>query len=269
MPTPTRRLAALVDLGMRETEAKAYLALLEHPGLGAADLGEIANVPRSHLYKVLQDLHAYGLVEIVLRKDARIYRARPFAVYLEKRIVDLRERLAQAEAELPRLGVELKPPAMEDPPPGAGDFRVMLGRRSVNREIELLLAAAKSEVIIACSDGPGGRLARQLAAAWAAWDERSVAPRVTLILPLGMGMEEELSSTLRGRDIEVRKFAMRRPMLSFVCDQARMVLVHPFPDSAETGSGRDFAIYSDDPAFVQGHAALLIASSAGRARPGD
>lgn len=269
MPIAARRLSVLIEHGLRETEAKAYLALLEHTCLGAAALGEAANVPRTHLYKVLQDLHSYGLVEIVLHDDVRLYRARPFAVYLERRADELRERLARTQADALTLGESLKPPPMGDAEAAAGEVRLMVGRRAVSHEIDLLLASAKSEVLLACSDGTEARMARHLATAWGAWGERGVTPRVTLILPLGMNVEGELAPALAGREVDVRLFGMRVPMLSFVCDQARLIVVHPMADTGETGKGRDFAAYSDDPAFVHGHAALLIASSqvAGGGRP--
>lgn len=260
MAIAPRRLSVLIEHGLRETEARAYLALLDHPCLGAAALGEAASVPRSHLYKVLQDLHSYGLVEIVLREDARAYRARPFSAYLERRAIELRERLARTEADIPTLGDALRPPAADNAQTGAGGVRLMVGRRAVAREIDLMLAAATSDVLLAGSDGAAVRLARHLAAAWEAWRERNASPRVTLILPKGMGIGGELATTLAGREAEVRTFPMHRPMLSFVCDQARMVLVHPMPDTSE-GNGRDLAVYSDDPAFVHGHGALLVASS--------
>ena len=257
----SRRLSVLTDYGLKETEAKAYLALLEHSCLGAAALGEAANVPRSHLYKVLQDLHSYGLVDVLLREDARVYRARPFSAYLERRASELRERLARMEEDIRTLGDAFVPPPMENESAAVGDIRLMVGRRAVSREIDSLLSAATSEVLLACSDTTRARLARHLRTAWEAWREQAAWPRVTVILPLGMAIDGDLALALNGRSVEVRMFAMHRPMLSFVADHARMVLVHPMPDTSAGGNGRDFALFSDDPAFVQGHAALLLAGS--------
>lgn len=68
-------LEILIDLGLRPQEAKVYLACLK---LGQATVGKIAleaEVQRTFVYDILEDLHDKGLVSWVLLRGKKYFRA--------------------------------------------------------------------------------------------------------------------------------------------------------------------------------------------------
>lgn len=256
-----QRLTALLGHGLNESEAKVYLALLEQPRMAAADIAKVTGVPRSHLYKVLQDLHAQDLVDILLEGSSRTYRARPFGEFLKRRADDLRDQLAEVQVQATTLGEVMRPPESTDAPPEAGEIRLVIGRRTVAREIDDILDAAREEVLVAASDHGADRVARQLAPHWDDWKRAGLSPRVTVVLPREARASLDWNDLPGGGRVELRALEIAHPTLTFIVDGAKVISVHPIPDTAELRTGRDLALFSDDRAFAQTQRDLLLAAS--------
>lgn len=256
-----QRLRALVSHGLSESGARVYLTLLEHPHMTAATIAKVTGVPRSHLYKVLDDLHGEGLADILLESGSRSYRARPFGDYLERRAQDLRERLAQLETHVATLADSMRPPPAANVLPEGGEVRLILGRRMVARQVDELLDSARQEVIVGVSDHAAERVARHLSPCWESWRKSGRVPEVTVIVPRDSTSDPASWAPPEGGRVDVRHIESPRPALSFVVDGRQLLLVHPIPDSSDVRSGRDFAVHSTDVAFVMSQRGLLLHAS--------
>lgn len=261
MRLATDRFSVLLGHGFQESEARVYLALLDHPCLGASTLAKTARVPRSYLYNVLQDLHSRGLVDILLIGGKRSYRARPLDDFLSKKAEGLREQLAHLEGEMKTLREVFRPPPLEPMiAPEAGEVRVVLGRRAVAREIEGLLQSAKRRIVVECSQGGVERVGRHLQSLLGSKPEREHA-RVEVYLPPGAAPEFLGSNVAASPLVHAKVMSTPSPTLVFVADQDRMLVIHPVPDSADLRQGQDFAISTSDSAFIESRLQLLFDAS--------
>ena len=59
--------------GLTDSQAKAYIALIEHAGLSAAELAEHINESRTNTYAIIDKLFKYGLIR---KKDDVKYGAK-------------------------------------------------------------------------------------------------------------------------------------------------------------------------------------------------
>lgn len=255
---PGPRLQLLLSHGLSDSEARVYLTLLEHPAMTAGALAKTAHVPRSHLYKVLHDLHARGLVDLLVEERTRSYRAKPFAEFLQRETEQLRGRLRDMEENLRTVAPVLEPPPMDAPrDPEAGETRVILGRRSVAREVDGLLERAQRHVAFACSDGGWPRALKHLAPFADAWRARGEdAPEVEVFLPLS-ARAGEWDRLLELPRVRVGWFAAPRSMVMVAVDGEEVLCVHPIPDSPDPRAGRDSAIYARDRVFASNLTDLL------------
>jgi hypothetical protein len=253
-------LSILVGFGLSETTARVYLSLVDQPVMTASALASAANVPRSHLYNVLQELQALGLVEVFAEETRRSFRAKPFADFLALRCEELRQQIAAMERAA-SLAEALRPPPLDrDGPLEAGEVRLVLGRRAVAREIDAMLQHATREIVMASSDNGRARIARHLAR-WAG--DRGASrpgPRVRIFVPPAPSgwMQPDVDG---GVEAEVRHFAQPRAMLSVAVDEGQLLVVHPIPDTPDERVGRDFAILTSDRVFARGHVQLLASAS--------
>jgi len=253
------RAGLLTSHGVSETAARVYLALVDQPCLPAAALGTAAQVPRSHLYNVLQELQDLGLVEILLDESRRVYRARPFAEYLDRRAAALREQVELTERLAASAAAALAPPplsAASDSEPG---IRLLLGRRSVARQIDDMLATSTREIDILVSDNGWGRIARHLRR-WR--EERSDADvvQVRLYLPPATAAYAQ-PDVDASRNVVLRRLALPNELLALVVDGRQGLFVSPIPDTPDERVGKDVALLMSDPAFVRSQLALVLGAS--------
>lgn len=257
---PDDRMSLLLAHGLRETEARVYVALLDHRSMTAATLARLADVPRSHLYKVLHDLQGAGLVEILLQGAARSYRARPLRGFLERRAHDLRRRLDELDRAAVRADDFLPPPLDHDEEHETGDVRIVVGRRAVAREIDALIAAATDEVVVAASQGGFERALRH-AAPFVMDQHAGAATRFHVLLPSHAEGNEWTARIGSLPHVALRWLDVPRSILTVVQDACKVLCVTPIPDTNDMRTGRDFAIYSGDRAFSADYRRLLLAAS--------
>ena len=81
MPINPDRVRKLMDHGLTEYQARAYLTLLDLGTGTASQVPPMSKVPRTRIYSTMQQLHEKGLVQILPETPLR-YKAVPFAAYL-------------------------------------------------------------------------------------------------------------------------------------------------------------------------------------------
>lgn len=259
----SQRQTVLLRHGFTEAQARVYLALLDQPAMSAGDLSKVTTVPRSHLYKVLGDLHARGLVDILAAPGTREYRARAFSDFLRARSVELRERLTEIDGDIDTVGAVMRPPDLEVlPEHGEDAARVVVGRRAVAREIDDLLEGAGRSIVISCTEGSPGRLARHAAAHAAAWRSKGIVASVVLQPSRSSAIEWE--RLVAEGAIELRWLQRAHNAFAVCVDGARMIVVRPHPDNGELRVGKDFGVFIADPAIVEAHVGLLVDASSQR-----
>lgn len=254
MRITTDRISVLVEYGLSDYQARVYLALLEFPAMQAGALAKASHVPRNRLYEVLEELQAIGLVDIIL-DETRKYRAKPLSEYLDRTVGELRTRIHEIESRREYLNVAFEPPALggeEDME--AGTTRVVLGRRAVAREIDRLVDGAKSRIFASASAGGAERVVRHVVDAGKHEDD-SVG--LELYLPRSVaragGLErngERLMRAISWLDVPLRSIAI-------IADDREMLLVDPIPDDDRLRVGRDFALLTTNPAYLQDHVSLV------------
>lgn len=257
MRLSSNRLSVLLSHGLQESEARVYLALIDHSSLAASTLAKAARVPRSYLYNVLQDLHARGLVDILVAGGKRTYRARPFDEFLAREAEELRARLAELDVEIRTLTGVMSPPALEPTVlPEAGEVRVLIGRQAVAREIEDILHHAATRVVIEASQGGLERVGKHV-------HSLIVSPllphgmEIVVYLPPGAAREFLGGEVATSTRVVTRHLRSPSPTLVVCADGDRLLLIHPMPDSADLRLGRDFALYTSDRAFIESRLQLL------------
>lgn len=246
------RLAVLLDHGLSDYQARVYLALLDFPSLSAGALAKAAQVPRNRLYEVLEELHAMGLVDILL-EESRKYRAQPISKYLDRNLSDLKERIRSIEAQKSYLDMAFRPPAMgEAEDLESGSTRVILTRRSVAREIDRLVEAPMGRLLFTGTVGGWERIFRHLDRYPAGRDRNEVEVVLPRIVQQGGGVErlaEGWHHAIRWTDVPLRTLA--------VASEQEMMLVHPVPDDERLRVGRDFGLLTTNPAFIRDQLELL------------
>ena len=99
-------ITVLQEIGLTESEAKVYLALLD---LGNSTRGDIVNksqIAGSKVYEILERLQAKGLVSIYVKKNIKHFKPtspKNILSYLEERKQKLKELEDEATAILPAL----------------------------------------------------------------------------------------------------------------------------------------------------------------------
>lgn len=249
------RLFLLIGHGLQESEARVYLALIEHVSLPASRLAQAAGVPRSYLYHVVQDLHEKGLVDILIHGSKREYRARPFSGFVEHKLAQTRERVTILEQEARAL-TRLRPPDLQRVAPReAGEIRLLIGRKQLAREVDALLSRAQETITIETTLPGIARVARHLR-------NREAVPDVAIevFLPAeaaNAALPPDLTSCAR---IAFLPPEVPGRTMMFSSDARELVLSHPIPDSEEQHRGQDFGIYTTDAALIEQRVALLRAA---------
>ncbi len=137
----------LEQFGLNGYEARVLLALLRLGSASAADLARVAQVPRTSVYPVLQELAGRGLLEQVPGKTVlwvspgrdevldRLYLAQ------EERLHMLRARKEQTRRSLERLGAESEPGPLPY-------LHFAYGSAQARRLYDRLMLEAKEEVVV-------------------------------------------------------------------------------------------------------------------------
>lgn len=97
-------LSSLVELGLSEYEAKAYLALLADSPATAYETAKRAGIPSSKIYEVLERMTLRGLVMRRDEGERRLYIPESSAEFLSRQRSRLGETLDRLEDDLSKMG---------------------------------------------------------------------------------------------------------------------------------------------------------------------
>ncbi len=145
-------MAKLKDFGLNSYEAKLWAALLSRGVSTAGELSDIANVPRSRTYDVLESLEKKGFIIMKMGKPIKYLAVHPAEVLkrIKKQIVqdaesqsnmldELKESPVLDELELlHKQGVE-----MVNPTDLSGSFR---SRNSIYNQLDVMLRSAEESI---------------------------------------------------------------------------------------------------------------------------
>ncbi len=235
------RLKKLEDFGLTEYQARVYLALLEFDVATAGQIPPASKVPRTKIYGIMRQLHEKGLVQIVPETPLK-YRAVPFDMFLEKQIVEMREKSNELEANKETLSKEFE--FSHKKPERQGKFEVLYGRRNVRDRLNKIYTQAQSEILsIGTSNSPARIVNTTL---WVIEDKKGVD--IKYAFPVNAGNREKVEKI--AKYAEIKHIDRDPPMHFVVVDSRECMLIHRVPDDPDPVRGDDVAIWTDDEAIV-------------------
>lgn len=131
----------LQELGLKEYEARSFVALTRLPTGTAKDISEISEVPRTRVYNAIDVLEAQGLVEVQHGSPKRFR-----AVGVEEAVEILRQkhnaRIDTLEAHLQNLE------PLDEADPQRQEVWSMTGREAIRTRTAKAIAGAASEIVM-------------------------------------------------------------------------------------------------------------------------
>lgn len=133
----------LQELGLKEYEARCFVALCRLPSGTAKQISEISEVPRTRIYDAIRVLEARGLVEVQHASPKRFR-----AVSVEEAARTLRDEFADRTDALLGELQDLDPaPPEEDEADVAHEIWALSGSTAIENRTEELLADATEEIV--------------------------------------------------------------------------------------------------------------------------
>lgn len=195
----TKAAELLQELGLKEYEAKCYVALSRMPNGTAKDISEATDVPRTRVYDAIRVLEAKGLVE-VQHSSPRNYRGVPVEEATSLLAEDYRsriDRLADVLDGLPPFDGD-----RESPPPG--EIWSLADYDAITARSVRLAEEAESDVVLVVGDPEA--ITEDVYEALNAAADRGVEVNVGLVNGLG---PEDVRDQLPGANV----FASTLPWL--------------------------------------------------------
>lgn len=228
------------DFGLNSYEAKIWTALLSRGISTAGELSDIAGVPRSRSYDVLESLEKKGFIVMKIGKPIKYIAVHPEAVLdrVKKRILEESDRQQKSMDELKNSkvlteltllhsqGIELV-----DPADLSGAIK---GRENMYDHLDLMMRDAKNSIIIMTSAAGLGRKVDAFKKTFKKVAEKGV--KIKIAAPITKDNKEIISS-LKGiaevkniTDFDARFIIIDNDKLAFMLlnDDA----VHPAYDTA-------------------------------------
>ena len=138
----------LQQLGLKEYEARCFVALCRLPSGTAKQISEISEVPRTRIYDAIRVLEAKGLVE-VQHASPKQFRA----VSVEEAAKTLREDFADRTDELLAELRSLEPAAVEEDANVSHEVWALSGSTAIENRTLDLLDDADDEIVIVVGNG--------------------------------------------------------------------------------------------------------------------
>ena len=231
-------LMKLRDFGLNSYEAKLWVALLSRGVSTAGELSDIANVPRSRTYDVLESLEKKGFIIVKLGKPIKY-----LAVPPEEVIDRVKKKIAQEMEERTALLEEAKSSnllkELNEIYKGGSDFvdatdrcGAIKGRNGIEDQLETLIKNAEKRVLIHTTDTELQRDASKFKDFFKKLSQRGV--KITIAAPVNEATEEilrDLSEVAEIRHTEDRaRFAVvdGKSILFMMMDDKE---VHPAYDA--------------------------------------
>jgi len=140
--TQEHAVALLQDLGLKEYEARCFVALTRLPAAKAREIGEAADVPRTRVYDAVEQLGEYGLVEIQHSSPKRFR-----AIAVEEALAILREDFERRFSELGRSLESLEPIGDGESGPHPPGVWTLSGIETIRAQARELVSDGSEEVV--------------------------------------------------------------------------------------------------------------------------
>lgn len=244
MPVSETRIRKLMDYGLTEYQARAYLAMLDLGIATASQIPSLAHVPRTRVYATMQQLHAKGLVQLLPERPLR-YKAVPIAAYVRGLAQDHRSRASELLAESERLAREF-PITSSRSPETKGRFEAIYGRRNIRERVaEMYEGASRSIVVIGSSRSP-----LRIRHAFGPLLQEKAKQGVSIKMAFFLTQENLPHVRVLERGAEIRGIDFFTPVFRHGIDGRQFLMGHPVPDDDSTVRGDDIAIWTDDVAIA-------------------
>jgi len=138
-----RAIELLQELGLKEYEAKSFVALTRLPHATAKEISDISEVPRTRVYDAVRVLESKGLVEIQ-HANPQQFRA----VGIEEAAETLRTEFESRTNTLRETLDEIDPALEETGPDRTHEVWALTGTAATNSRTNQLLGEADSEIVL-------------------------------------------------------------------------------------------------------------------------
>jgi HTH-type transcriptional regulator, sugar sensing transcriptional regulator len=202
-------LKKIKDFGLNSYEAKIWTALLSRGVSTAGELSDIANVPRSRSYDVLESLEKKGFIVMKIGKPIKYIAVPPEEVLerVKKHIRDDADKQAQSLDELRKTDIleelnllHTKGVDLVDPTELTGALK---GRVNSYNQLDMMIKGAEESIILVTTEQGLPRKADALGRALKKASERGVAIQVAAPLTSkNKDALEQLSKFAEVRDLK-------------------------------------------------------------------
>jgi sugar-specific transcriptional regulator TrmB len=242
MSSKQQSVELLQQLGLKEYEAKCFVALARRPQGTAKDISETSEVPRTRVYDAIRELESKGLVEIQ-HSSPKLFRT----VSIDEAVETLRTEYEGRIEALRQALDDLDPSDADDEMGVTYEVWSLSGTAGITSRVQELIDDADQEVVLIVGDGSvfSDHLAERLRSAsdrgvdvLVGTPEATALERITTALPgartFVSGLEWLSHSELCGDDTEISR-------LLLVDNEA--ILVSSFTDSSADGRDHEQAVF--------------------------
>ncbi len=145
--TKHRAIGLLQELGLKEYEAKSFVALSRCSQATAKEISEISDVPRTRVYDAARVLETKGLVE-VQHTSPQVFRAVP----ISEAITTIKDEYDRRTDELKQLLDQLEQTAAEPETDTVQEVWSLAGREAIATRTQTLINDATEEVVFVVGD---------------------------------------------------------------------------------------------------------------------
>ncbi len=249
-------LEKLKDFGLNSYESKIWTALLSRGVSTAGELSDIANVPRSRSYDILETLEKKGFVIMKIGKPIKYIAVPPREViervkkrvseesnYRHKVLDELKNSDILSELNtLHTTGVE-----MVEPSDLSGALK---GRDNVHNQMELMISDAQESIMLMTTAAGLVRKTKALKKAFKKAKDRGV--KVQIAAPITKETEDAIKELSQVAEIRDAKEVKARFMLIDEKEVIFMVM-----DDSQVHPTYDLAIWVNTPFFTQALSSLF------------
>jgi HTH-type transcriptional regulator, sugar sensing transcriptional regulator len=249
-------LKKIKDFGLNSYEAKIWTALLSRGVSTAGELSDIANVPRSRSYDVLESLEKKGFIIMKIGKPIKYIAVHPEEVLerVKKNIRDDAERQAQSLEEMRKTDIldelkllHTKGVDLVDPTDLTGALK---GRTNAYNQLDMMIKGAEESIILVTTEQGLPRKADALGRSLRKAAERGV--KIQIAAPFSTKNREAVE--------QLSKFAEVRDLHNIsarfcVADSKETLFM--LLDDTEVHPSYDVGVWLSAPFFAQTLSALF------------
>lgn len=238
----TRAIELLQQLGLKEYEAKSFVALTRRERGTAKDISETSEVPRTRVYDAVRVLESKGLVE-TQHSSPQVFRA----VSIEEAVTTLRTEYIERTSDLQRTLSRLEPTDDRDSEEVTHEVWALRDEQAIAGRAQQLIDGASEEVILVV--GHASVFTDALASRLREADERGVE---VLLGTTSAELRATVEESLPGAEVFVSGLEWLRPapypedrteISRLLLADREAILVSSLVPSEEDGGDHERAVF--------------------------